>query len=377
MTDQIYLDFNASTPLAPEVAAAMRPYLEGFHGNPSSRHWAGASLGAAIAKARQQVANLLACHPNEIVFTSGGSESINHALKGVYFRHRHRGQHIITTEIEHPATIETCRFLERLGASVTYLPVDGLGLVDPNALRAAITDQTILVSVMHANNEVGTIQPIAEIAAITRDAGILLHCDAAQSVGKIRTHVDDLGVDLLSLAGHKLHAPNGVGALFIRRGVEIDSLIHGGGQESARRAGTESALLAVALGEACELARAAIGRRTVRGLRDWFWARLQERFGDAVVLNGHPEKRLPNTLNMSFVGHDGAAILARLEGVAATTGSACHEGRTSLSPVLAAMGLPEATARGAIRFSLGRTTTQAELERVLALLTESIDLETA
>jgi cysteine desulfurase len=371
--NKIYLDFNASTPIASEVAAAMRPYLAEHYGNPSSQHWAGKPARAAVETARGQVADLLGCSVEEIVFTSGGTESNNHAIKGAYFALRGQGNHVITTKIEHPATIQPCRFLEKLGAEVTYLPVDRTGMVDLDDVRSAITGKTILVTVMHANNEVGTIEPIADIARITQDREILFHTDAAQSIGKVPTRVDELGVDLLSLAGHKVYAPKGVGALFIRKGVRLEPCLHGAGHERGRRAGTENVLLDVALGTACELARQWIDMPSVRDLRDRFWQLLRTGLGDRVVLNGHPELRLPNTLNVSFMGAVGADILARLTGVAASTGSACHEGTVTLSPVLEAMGISPEAGIGAIRFSLGRTTTAEEIEyvakRVTALVT--------
>ncbi len=366
--DRIYLDYNASTPLAPEVADVMRPYLESDYGNPSSLHWAGAPARAAVERARAQVAGLLGCAPGEVVFTSGGSEANNQALKGVYYALRERGDHIVTTRIEHPAIIAPCRFLERLGATVTYLPVDGAGLVDPDDVRQAITARTILVSVMHANNEVGTIQPIEEIGRIAKQHDVLFHSDAAQSLGKIPVDVAALGVDLLSLAGHKLYAPKGVGALYVRDGVALEPLIHGAGHEQGRRAGTESALLAVALGTACEIAAGWAGSSEVRGLRDRFWELLRAGLGERVVLNGDPERRLPNTLNVCFPGRVGAEILAALDGVAASTGSACHAGRVELSPVLEAMGVAPEVGMGALRFSLGRGTTAAEIEQVAARL---------
>ena len=365
----IYLDYNASTPIDPAVVGAMIPFLEGHYGSPSSGHWASAPAKAALEAARSQVAVLLGCRNDEVVFTSGGSEANNLALKGVFFALRDKGDHIVTTRIEHPAIIEPCRFLERLGARVTYLPVDGSGRIDPDNLRAAITPRTILVSIMHANNEVGTIQPIAECARIAHEHGVLVHTDAAQSVGKIPTNVEELGVDLLSVAGHKLYAPKGVGALFVRRGIAIEPLIHGAGHESGRRAGTESALLAVALGKACDLARDLASVDRIRALRDQFWRRLQDQFGDRVAFNGHPTHRLPNTLSVDFVGQVGAEVLARLEGVAASTGSACHTGRIELSPVLEAMGVAPDVGMGAIRFSLGRWTTQDEIDAVIERLT--------
>jgi cysteine desulfurase len=361
---RIYLDSNASTPIDSRVAAAMRPFLEHDFGNPSSLHWASLPAHAAVERARAQVAALLGCMSDEVVFTSGGSEANNLALKGVFFAQRHRGDHLVTTAVEHPAILEPCRFLERLGARVTYVPVDRTGRIDPQDVRKAITSRTLLVSVMHANNEVGTIQPIAEVSRITRARGVLLHTDAAQSAGKISIDVKELGVDLLSLAGHKMYAPKGVGALYVRQGVQLEPLVHGAGHERGRRAGTESALLTVALGQAADLVRDLSPMREVHRLRDLLWSLLWTRFGDAVVLNGHPEHRLPNTLNVSFVGRVGSDILAAVPEVAASTGSACHAGTVELSPVLRAMAVPPEVGMGAIRLSLGRTTTEAEVREV-------------
>jgi cysteine desulfurase len=366
--NRIYLDYNASTPLDPRVAAVMRQVLEQDFGNPSSPHWAGAPAQARLERARGQLADLLGCLPEEVVFTSGGSESNNLALKGLYFASRRSHPHIITTRVEHPAIVEPCRFLERLGARITWLPADATGRIDPDDLRRAITADTILVSIMHANNEVGTIQPVEDCARIAREHGIPVHTDAAQSVGKLPTRVDDCGVDLLSIAGHKLYAPKGVGALYVRTGIGLESLIHGAGHERGRRAGTESVLLTAALGAACEQARDLSGVAGIRALRNRLWAGLKEHFGDRVVLNGHPVERLPNTLNVSFVGRVGAEVLAAMPEVAASTGSACHSGRVELSPVLAAMGVSPETGGGAVRFSLGRPTTEEEIEAVVRLL---------
>jgi cysteine desulfurase len=367
---RIYLDYNASTPIDPVVSAAMMPFLADHYGNPSSGHWASTGAKAAIETARGQVAAMLGCHSDEIIFTSGGSEANNLALKGVVFKLREQGDHIITTSIEHPAILEPLRFFSRLGVRVTFLPVDSTGLIDPDDLRKAISRGTMLVSIMHANNEIGTIQPIEACARVAHEHGILFHTDAAQTVGKIPTDVNQLGVDLLSIAGHKLYAPKGVGALFIRRKLSLEPLIHGAGHESGRRAGTESALLAAGLGKACELARDLAAMDRVRALRDHFWMELQKRFGDSVALNGHPIHRLPNTLNVSFVGRIGAEILAQLDGVAATTGSACHSGKVELSPVLRAIGVENDVGMGAVRFSLGRTTTRDEIDIVVAQLTD-------
>ena len=366
---RIYLDYNASTPVDPAVAAIMRPLLESAYGNPSSGHWAGAPAKAALERARSQVAALLGCAAEEIVFASGGSEANNLALKGLFFRRRDRPAHIVTSRIEHPAILIPCRFLERLGATVTYVPVDGSGRVDPDDVRKAITRNTLLISIMHANNEVGTIQPLAEIGKIARAHGVPLHTDAAQSTGKIPTNVDALGVDLLSIAGHKLYGPKGIGALYIRRGIVVEPLIHGAQHELGRRAGTESALLAAGLGEACEIAQPGLGMQATRRLCDLLWERLRVELGERVSLNGHGHERLPNTLNVSFAGQVGEDILARMPEVAASTGSACHAGRTELSPVLAAMGIAPEVARGAIRFSLGRGTTEEEIEQLVHRLT--------
>lgn len=366
----IYLDYNASTPVAPSVADAMRAALDDGYGNPSSAHWAGAPAKALLESSRAQVAALLGCAPDEIVFTSGGSEANNLAIKGLFFAHGGKPAHVITSATEHPSVLEPLRFLERLGARVTRLPVDGSGRVDPADLERALTPDTMLVSLMHANNETGTVQPVEDCARIARAHGVPLHTDAAQTVGKLPTRVDALGVNLLTIAGHKLYGPKGVGALYVRRGVTLESLIHGAGHERGRRAGTESALLAAALGAACELAGDLVWTVRVRELRDRLWDGLRAHFSERVVLNGHPERRLPNTLNVSFVGRNGAEVLASAEGVAASTGSACHTGRAEISPVLAAMGVSEAVGAGAVRFSLGRGTTADEIDEVLRRVKE-------
>ena len=365
---QIYLDFNASTPIDPGVEAVMHQTMESDYGNPSSPHWAGTPARIIVEAARQKVATLLGCKPSEIVFTSGGSESNNQVLKGIFFARQNPNAQIITTGIEHPAIVEPCHFLERLGARITWLPVDTTGRVNANDLRRSITGDTILISIMHANNEVGTIQPIEDCAQIAREHGIPFHTDAAQSVGKIPTKVDELGVDFLSIAGHKLYAPKGIGALYIREGMELEPLIHGAGHELGRRAGTESTLLTAALGEACELAGDLSGMARIVALRDRLWAALKEGCGDRVVLNGHPEERLPNTLNVSFLGHVGNKLLAQIPELAASTGSACHEDRVEVSPVLHAMGVSQEAGAGAVRLSLGRTTTSDEIEAVIKRL---------
>ena len=361
---RIYLDYNATTPIDPAVAEAMAPFLEYQFGNPSSGHWASVGAEAALEAARSQVAALLGARDDEIVFTSGGSEANNLALKGVAWALKAKGDHIITSSVEHPAILGPCRFLQQHGFAVSVVPVDRFGRIDPGDVKRAISPRTILISIMHANNEVGTIQPVAEVSRIAQEQGILLHTDAAQSVGKIATDLNAIGVDLLTIAGHKVYAPKGVGALYVRRGIPLEPLIHGASHEGGRRAGTESALLVVGLGKACELARDLAPMERIRALRDRFWQRLQSAFGERVVLNGHPDQRLPNTLNALFVGQIGAEVLARLDGVAASTGSACHTGNVELSPVLKAMGVPPEVGMGAIRFSLGRGTTPQEIDTV-------------
>jgi cysteine desulfurase len=361
--NRVYFDYNATTPLAPEAAKAMQPFLNGEFGNASSSHWAGQRVRNAVEHARRQVATLIRCEPDEVVFTSGGTEANNSALAGVFFRHKKTpSPHFIITSVEHPSVAKTCDFLERLGATVTRVGVDRFGMVAPDAIAAAIRRETVLISVMHANNEVGTIQPIKEIAALARERGVLVHTDAAQTVGKIPVDVSELGVNLLSIAGHKMYGPQGVGALFVRQGVALEPWLYGAGHEDGRRAGTENVLEIVGLGAACEGAQQWIHDTRIRQLRDHFWSCLREQFGDCVVLNGHPEARLPNTLNVSFPGHNGLEILSRIPELAMSTGSACHAGSHQLSPVLCAMQLPVAVASGAIRISLGRMSTTSEVE---------------
>jgi cysteine desulfurase len=370
LTHEIYLDFNASTPVDPAVAEVMRPYLEVAYGNPSSGHWAAAPARDAVELARGQVAGLLGCAPGEIVFTSGGSESDNLAIKGVI--NGQRDAHIVTSAVEHPAVVEPCRHLERQGVRVTWLGVDEWGRVDPDELREAIRLDTALVSIAHAVGETGTVQPIAECARIALEHGVPFHTDAAQSVGKIPTRVSDLGVDLLTVAGHKLYAPKGIGALYVRDGLELEPLVHGAGHEGGRRAGTESAMLAAALGKACELAGDLAVMQRVRSLREHFWSLLRAGLGERIVRNSHPDACLPNTLHVSFMGRTGAEVLASVPDVAASTGSACHTGMVELSSVLKAMGVSPERGQGAVRFSLGRTTTRAEIDRAAALLIQRL-----
>ncbi len=375
MAQPIYLDYNGTTPHAPEVIEAMRPFFEQEFGNPSSSHWYGIAPKQAVEQARRQVAGLLNCLPQEIVFTSGGTESNNHAIKGIARAKRELGNHIITSDIEHPAVLEVCRALAEDGVETTLLPVDRTGLVDPIDVEKAIRPGTILISIMHSNNEVGTLQPIAEISAIARSRGITMHSDAAQSVGKVGVDVRALGVDLLSVAGHKLYAPKGVGALYIRNGVQPAKFCHGAGQERGWRAGTENVLEIVGLGQACEIAgRDLAGHISrMRSLRDRLHQGLLEALGAAVALNGHPEKRLPNTLSLGFRGLAANRILEEIGlEIAASPGAACHSDSVAISHVLEAMGLDREWAMGTLRFSVGRMTTAAEIDRALTVIIAAV-----
>lgn len=365
----IYLDHNATTPVAPEVVEAMKPYWGDQYGNPSSAYDLGRSAKQALEGSRARVAELLGCQPEEIVFTSGGTESNNMVIKGVAHSLAEKGRHIITTAIEHPAVTNPCLFLLYQGYDVTFLPVDSTGLVDPEDVKTAIRPTTVLISVMHANNETGTIQPISEIGALAREAGVLFHTDAAQSVGKIPTRVPSLQVDFLSVAGHKMYAPKGIGVLFLSNGLKIEPFMHGAGQESGRRAGTENVMFAVALGRACALARdrmSADGERMHR-LRDRLHTLIAQDIS-GLVLNGHLQARLPNTLNVSLPGIDGAALLDAVPEICASTGAACHDRSVQLSHVLAAMRVPEEVGRGAIRLTLGRGNTEAEIDAAAEMI---------
>ncbi|MGB8990423.1 MAG: cysteine desulfurase family protein [Desulfobaccales bacterium] len=363
----IYLDYNATTPVAPEVFRAMEPFLTGEFGNPSCDYALGLRARDAVRQARGEVATLLGCGPEDLVFTSGATEANNTVLKGVAAHHG-RG-HIITAATEHPAVLAPCRYLQSQGFDVTVLPVDGDGRLDPADVRRALTPDTILISVMHANNETGTLQPIREIGALARKAGVPFHTDAAQSVGKISVDVDELQVDFLTVAGHKCYAPKGVGALYVRPGAAFTPLLHGASQEGGRRAGTENVPHLVALGEACRLARERLPGVTaqLQGRRDRFHG-LLEAGVPGLILNGPELERLPNTLNVSFPGLSGGELMAGLPELAASLGSACHAGQEAISPVLAAMGVPAAVARGAVRFSLGVPTTLHDVEEAAALL---------
>lgn len=362
----VYLDYNATTPIDPAVRQAMLPYLEEHFGNPSSSYSYGKQAKEAVEMARQQVAALIGAFPEEIIFTSGGSESNNQAIIGITLAGTGLGKHIITSSIEHPAVLDTCRYLEdRFGFRVSYIPVDGYGLVDPGDISRAITGDTVLITIMHANNEVGTIGPIEEIGRIARERHIPFHTDAAQSCGKIEVKVDKLGVDLLTIAGHKMYAPKGVGVLYVRKGTVLDSFIHGAGQEKGRRAGTENVPYLAGLGAACEIAGKGLddyGQR-VKLLRDRLHTIIESGLGkERVRLNGHPERRLPNTLNLSIRGVAGEELLGRIPEIAASTGAACHADSTEPSDVLLEMGLDREWALGALRLSLGRWSTPEEVE---------------
>ncbi|TNE49576.1 MAG: cysteine desulfurase [Deltaproteobacteria bacterium] len=364
MTEPIYLDYNATTPIDSRVADAMVPYLYQHFGNPSSGHIFGRKAHDAVENARGQVAALLGCEAGEVIFTSGGTESNNYAIRGVAHALRGKGQHIITSNFEHPAVMEVCQWLETQGFRVTYLPVSEQGLVEPRLLAEAITPQTILVTIMHANNEVGTLQPLAELSAIAHEHGALMHSDCAQSVGKTPVRIAELGVDLLTVAGHKLYAPKGVGALYVRKGVKLDKFMLGANHESNRRAGTENVASLVGLGVACALAAEELDAEVQRlqGLRD----RLEQTLSEGVPglrLNGSREHRLPNTASVSFPEIQAQPLLARVaEQVAASAGAACHSDGVTVSLVLQAMKVPASHAAGTIRLSVGRFSTEAEVD---------------
>ena len=374
MIAPIYLDYNGTTPPAPEVTLAMRPFFETQFGNPSSSHWYGIAPRQAVEKARAQVAGLLNCGPDEILFTSGGTESNNHAIKSAARLMKDRGGHIITSKIEHPAVLNVCGFLGTEGFNTTYLPVDDAGMVRVRDVETAIRPDTILISIMHANNETGVIQPIREIADLAARHEILMHTDAAQSVGKIPTDVQDLSVSLLSLAGHKVYAPKGVGVLYVRQPLKLEPFCHGAGQEAGRRAGTENVMGIVGLGAACEAAgrHLAQNRAHMQRLRDRLHDGLRARI-DGVRLNGHQERRLPNTLSLSFFGMEANRLLEEIGlEVAASAGAACHSDTVEISHVLKAMRVPEDWAKGTLRFSVGRMTTENEIDRAVEVVATAI-----
>jgi cysteine desulfurase len=372
---RIYLDYAATTPTHPEVVEAMLPYCGQIFGNPSSIHFYGQEAKAAVEEAREKIAAFIGAQGEEIVFTSGGTESNNFALKGIAYASEGKGNHIITTAIEHNSMIEPCEFLARRGFEITYLPVDSYGLIDPGEVEKAITDRTIMVSVMHANNEVGTIEPIKEIAEIANRKGVYFHTDAVQTVGHIPVDVNELGVDLLTISAHKLYGPKGVGALYIRNGTRITSFIHGGGQERTRRAGTENVSAIVGFGKAIEIARAEMAeeRKRLLSLRDKLIQGLFERI-DNIRLNGHPRQRLPNNVNVSidFVEGESMLLSLDLEGIAASSGSACSSGASEPSHVLLALGLSPGQAQCSLRFTLGHETVAEDIDRVLEILPQIV-----
>jgi cysteine desulfurase len=371
----IYLDYNATTPIDPRVAKAMEPFLHTHFGNPSSPHPYGVTARQALERARRQVASLIASKSEEIVFTSGGTEANNTAIKGIAAAYRSKGNHIVTSAIEHPAVLEPCQHLQSKGLDVSVVPVDSFGVVDPKQVEKAITPQTILVSVMHANNEIGTVEPIAEIADIVHWAGALMHTDAAQSIGKLPVAVDELGVDLLSIAGHKLYAPKGVGALYLRSGVNLEKWMHGASHERNHRAGTENVLEIVGLGEAAAIAAAELesNRDHMLAMRERLWHGLQVRQPD-LRLNGHPHHHLPNTLSISFANLAAEDLLYELwDEVAASAGAACHAEGVTISPVLQAIGLPLEYALGTLRFSTGRFTTPYEIDQAVEAIAQAVE----
>ena len=367
----LYLDYNATTPVAPSVFEAMTPFLTEHYGNPSSSHALGRACHEAIEDARGKLSVLLGADRDEIVFTSGGTESNNLAIKGVMMQDAPlMDGHLIISAIEHPAVVEPARYLERLGFAVTVVPCDSHGIVQPAGVAEAIRRDTRLVSIMHANNETGVIQPIGEISEICRERNVLLHTDAAQSVGKIGVSVDDLGVDLLSVAGHKLYAPKGIGALYIRRGIQLEPVLHGAGHEGGLRPGTENVAMMVGLGHAAMLAFRSTEEsgQQMADLRDRLYAHLTETIGNRLTVNGADAPRLPNTLSVNFPFVSAVDLLARIPELCASTGSACHSGATSMSATLASMGLAPDTARGTVRLSVGWFTSVEEIARAAELL---------
>ncbi len=371
---RIYMDHNATTPLREEVLEAMLPYLREAFGNASSLHSYGMQARRAIEAAREQIATALAARPREIVFTGCGTESDNHAIKGIV--RGDRGEHVITSQVEHKAVLETCQHLEKRGVRVTYLPVDEYGMVSAADVAQAITDQTVLVSVMFANNEVGTIQPIAEIGQVCQEHGVCFHTDAVQAVGKLPVDVNELGVDLLSLSAHKFYGPKGVGALYVRKGLKVGSLLHGGHQERGRRAATENVASIVGLGKAIELRLDEMEPEAERlaALRERLYSGITEHV-DHVYLNGHPSERVPGTLDVGFEYIEGEGIIMGLDiaGVAVSSGSACTSASLEASHVLLAMGVEPGLAQGSIRFSLGRGNTDADVDYVLETLPPIIE----
>ncbi|MFQ6103469.1 MAG: cysteine desulfurase family protein [Candidatus Glassbacteria bacterium] len=372
--ERIYMDHNATTPLDPRVLEAMLPYQKELFGNPSSStHDYGRIARMAVVEAREKVASLIGSRTDDVIFTSGATEADNLAIKGVAWSKKDEGNHIITSSVEHKAVLDTCKYLQKNGFRVTFLPVDKYGMVNPSDVEGAITDKTILVSVMHVNSEVGTVNPIEEIGKITKEHGVLFHCDAVQGVGKLRTKVDELNVDLMSISAHKIYGPKGVGALYVRKGVKLVPMMHGGGHERNLRSGTLNVPGIVGLGEACVLREAEMEDEAKK------LTRLRQRMRDAIetriekaYLNGHPEKRQPGNLNFSFEYVEGEALILSLKDVAVSSGSACTSDSLESSYVLLAMGVPEALAHCSVRFGLGKDNTEEEVDRVVDLLEKNV-----
>jgi len=373
MNTPIYLDYNATTPILKEVADAMKPYLYEHFGNPSSSHIYGQKTKKAIDNARNQVANLLNCSSDEIVFTSGGSESNNYAIKGYAFANKDKGNHIITSSVEHPAVLEVCAFLETQGFEVSYLPVNSNAVVEESVFEAAIKPTTILATIMHANNEIGVIQPIKELAKIAHKNGVIFHTDAAQSVGKIATDVQEMGVDMMSIAAHKFYGPKGIGALYIKKGIELQKLIHGANHERNLRAGTENIIEIVGLGEAAEIAKNNLSANIIHNtlLRNIFESSLKVDIPN-IIINGQKVKRLPNTTSISIPNVEANVLLDKLDGIAASAGAACHSENIQVSSVLEAMKMPIKHAMGTIRFSIGFYTTKEDIEVCINMLKKAL-----
>ena len=376
MENPIYLDYNATTPIDPEVVNEMLPYLRAHFGNPSSSYSIGRKTKEAVIRAREQIAGLLGANPEEIVFTSGGTESNNHAIRGAVFVYSQKGKHIITSAVEHPAVTEVCKYLEKQGYEITWLPVDSTGKVNPEDVQKAIRLDTVLITIMHSNNEVGTIQPIKEIAAVARENGILFHTDAAQSVGKIETNVIEMGIDLFSIAGHKLYAPKGIGALYVRKGVKLENLIFGAGQEGGQRPGTENVPYIVALGKACELAHKnfEVNSQHLFQMRQRLLDGLKGKSRSAIKVNADLENCLPNTLSIAFDKVEAHVLASAISSeVCISTGSACHADSVEISPVLKAMNVNRLTAASTVRISTGKFTSVQEVDRAVEVISNAVN----
>lgn len=375
MNMPVYLDYNATTPIDPEVVEEMLPFIHGSFGNPSSSYAIGRKNKEAVIKARLQVADLINADPGEIIFTSGGTESNNHAIRGIAFANRNRGKHIITSAIEHPAVTKVCDYLNSLGYEITSVPVDRNGKTDPKDVEDAICPDTVLITIMHANNEVGTIQPVGEIGRIAKKHKVAFHTDAAQSVGKIETDVNILGVDLLTIAGHKLYAPKGIGALYVKKGTKIENLMHGAGQEKGLRPGTENVPYIVALGKACEIAKRDFDKnvRNMFSTKERLFNGLKDKLGDRVMINGKFPDTLPNTLSVAFEKTDAHTLTSLIsEELFISTGSACHADSIEISSVLKAMNVERMTAAGTVRISTGKFTTIDEIDRAVDIIVHAV-----